>query len=77
MPELMKGLGVEATSAAQDQAAMKWQQFQRWGRHSLEYGSLPRKALTVAKPVTVAGLVVAGIVAVGALLRRLTSKVKR
>jgi hypothetical protein len=52
MPELMKGLGVGAPG----KAAMKWQQFERWGMHSLEYGSRRRKALTVAKPAVIAAL---------------------
>jgi uncharacterized protein (DUF362 family) len=52
MPELMKGLGVGAPG----KAAMKWEQFERWGMHSLEYGSRRRKALTVAKPAAIAAL---------------------
>src|SRR5205823_3436445 len=55
MPELMKGLGVERSG----QAMMKWQQFQRWGMHNVEYGSPARKALTVARPLAAAGLAAA------------------
>src|SRR5947209_20080557 len=55
MPELMKGLGVGASG----KGIMKWQQFQRWGMHNLEYGSPVRKALTAAKPVAKAGLAAA------------------
>ncbi len=57
MPELMKGLGVSLSG----QGIMKWQQFQRWGMHNLEYGSLPRKALTVARPLAAAGLAAAAL----------------
>jgi hypothetical protein len=67
MPELMKGLGVEWVG----QGMMKWQQFERWGRHNVEYGSLPRQVLTVAKPVAALGLAVAGGAMVTALVRRL------
>ena len=69
MPELMKGLGVELPG----QGMMKWQQFQRWGMYNLEYGSLQRKALTVAKPLAMVGLAVAGIAAASGVLRRLTA----
>ncbi len=68
MPELMKGLGVEHAG----QGMMKWQQFQRWGMHNLEHGNLPRKALTVAKPLAALGLAVAGAAAVTALIGKLT-----
>jgi uncharacterized protein (DUF362 family) len=52
MPELMKGLGVGRPG----QGMMKWQQFQRWGMHSLEYGTAARKALTVAGPLATLGM---------------------
>ena len=55
MPELMKGLGVKASG----QAAMKWQEFERWGMHNLTYGSLARKISTVAKPTAAAALALA------------------
>lgn len=68
MPELMKGLGVYAPG----QVAMKWQQFQRWGMHNVEYGSVSRKALTIAKPLAAVGLGVIGVAALTALVRKLT-----
>src|SRR5215216_7064996 len=60
MPELMKGLGVSLSG----NAMMKWQQFERRGMHNVEYGTAGRKALTVAKPLAVVGLAVAGVAAV-------------
>jgi uncharacterized protein (DUF362 family) len=57
MPELMKGLGVSLPG----QGVMKWQQFQRWGMHNLEYGSPARKALTVVRPLGIAGLAAAAL----------------
>jgi len=67
MPELMKGLGVEGLG----QSAMKWQQFERRGRHNLEYSTLARKAATVAAPLAVAALAVfGGLWGVNALTRK-------
>jgi uncharacterized protein (DUF362 family) len=60
MPELMKGLGVNLPG----NAAMKWEQFERWGKHNLSYGTTERRAFTVAKPLAALGL---GIVAIAAL----------
>jgi uncharacterized protein (DUF362 family) len=71
MPELMKGLGVELPG----QGMMKLQQFQRWGMHNLEYGSPERKALTIGKPLAIAGLVVTGAAAATALVRKLANGV--
>lgn len=68
MPELMKGLGVGFPG----QAMMKWQQFERWGMHNVEYGAARRKVLTIAKTLAAAGLAVAGPLAVTALVRRLS-----
>ena len=68
MPELMKGLGVDFLGSA----AMRYQQFERWGKHSLEYGTPTRKAISIAKPLAVAGLAVAGILGLNRLRRRLT-----
>lgn len=60
MPELFKGLGVEYPG----QGMMKWQQFERWGRHSLRYGSAGYQASTVVKTLAgigaVAGLLIGG-----------------
>jgi hypothetical protein len=66
MPELFKGLGVEYPG----QAAMKWQQFQRWGMHTVEYATMWQKARILAKPLGVAGLALAGSAAAAAWLRR-------
>ncbi len=57
LPELMKGLGVELASTAM----MKYEEFERWGRHHPAYGTPARKALTVAKPLAAIGLAAAGI----------------
>jgi uncharacterized protein (DUF362 family) len=67
MPELMKGLGVSLPGNAQ----MKWEQFERWGMHNVEFGTAMRKALTVAKPITVVGLAILGTVALTSLIRKL------
>jgi hypothetical protein len=57
MPELMKGLGVSLPG----QGVMKWQQIERWGMHTLEYGSAGRKAASVAGPLAVGGLAAAAL----------------
>lgn len=67
MPELMKGLGADANLGGQ--AIMKWEQFQRWGQHNVQYGTPARKAITVAKPLAVIGLSIAGIFGAGALIK--------
>jgi len=54
---------------------MKWQQFERWGRHNVEYGTAPRKVLTVVRAPAAAGLA-AGPLAVTALARKLGSRKK-
>ncbi|MDQ3374796.1 MAG: DUF362 domain-containing protein, partial [Acidobacteriota bacterium] len=59
MTGLLKGLGADANLGGQ--AIMAYEQLQRWGQHSLEYGTATRKVLTVAKPLTAAALAVAGI----------------
>ena len=64
MPELFKGLGVNLPG----KGMMEWQQFQRWGMHNLEYGSLRRQAATIAKPLAVAGLIVAAVSVLAAVL---------
>jgi len=67
MPELMKGLGVEDLG----KSSMKWQQFERRGMHNLEYGTMARKAVTVAAPFAVAALAVfGGLWGVNALTRK-------
>ena len=67
MPELMKGLGVDFLG----NAAMRWQQFERRGKHNLEYGTPVRKAISIAKPLAVAGLAVAGILGLNRLRKRI------
>jgi uncharacterized protein (DUF362 family) len=67
MPELMKGLGVSLPG----NAFMMWEQFERWGMHNVEFGTPTRKALTIAKPVAVAGLAVLGALALNSLIKNL------
>ena len=67
MPELMKGLGVDFLG----RAAMRWQQFERRGMHNLEYGTVKRKAISVAAPLAVAGLAIAGIFGLNRLRKRI------
>ncbi|MEJ7863146.1 MAG: DUF362 domain-containing protein [Pyrinomonadaceae bacterium] len=74
MPELMKGLGADANLGGQ--AIMKWEQFQRWGQHNVRYGTPARKAMTVAKPLAVIGLTIAGIFGAGALIQNFFSRDK-
>jgi uncharacterized protein (DUF362 family) len=66
LPELMKGLGVNFLG----NAAMKWQQFERWGMHNVQYGTMMHKAMTLAKPIVAAGAAVAGAALIAALLNR-------
>lgn len=67
MPELIRGMGVEAFG----DSAMKWQQFERRGMHNLEYGTVARKAATLAAPLAVGALAVfGGLWGVTALARR-------
>ena len=69
MPELIKGFGADARIGGQ--AIMKWQQFQRWGQHNVEYGTPTRKAVTIAKPLAAIGLTIAGIFGAVALGKKL------
>lgn len=71
LPELMKGLGVNFMG----NAAMKWQQFERWGMHNVEYGTTTHKVATIAKPIAVAGLAVAGAAAVVSLVNRVRKEI--
>jgi len=57
LPKLMEGLGVKTSGGA----AMKWQQFQNWGMHTLEYGSPWRQAAALTIPAALAALAVTGI----------------
>jgi uncharacterized protein (DUF362 family) len=67
MPELMKGLGVDFLG----NAAMRWQQFERRGMHNLKYGTPTRKAISIAKPLAVVGLAIAGILGLNRLRKRI------
>jgi len=58
MPELMKGLGMNLPG----NAVMKWEQFERWGKHNLSYGTTERRVITLAKPALAAGLAIAAII---------------
>jgi uncharacterized protein (DUF362 family) len=69
MPELMKGLGVESFG----KATMRWQQFQRWGMHNVQYGTPARKAATIGRPLAAIALFAAAVAGGAVLLRRLTS----
>jgi uncharacterized protein (DUF362 family) len=64
MPELFKGMGVELPG----NLVMKTQQLERRVVHTLEYGSMARKVVTIAAPAAVAALAVLGGM-VGAGLR--------
>src|ERR1043166_4248838 len=66
MPELVKGLGVDVF----DKAFMKWQQFERWGKHNLTYGTSERRIKTLAKPVIAMGMAVLAVLAAKGLLRK-------
>lgn len=66
MPELMKGLGVQAFGGA----AMRWQQFERREMHNLEYGSTRRRLSTVAAPAALAALTLAGVLGLTEMVRR-------
>jgi uncharacterized protein (DUF362 family) len=72
MTGLLKGLGADANVGGQ--AIMAYEQLQRWGQHNLEYGTTTRKALTIAKPLVVAGLAVAGVAALGKLIGKIAKK---
>ena len=75
MTGLLQGLGADANVGGQ--AIMAYEQLQRWGQHNLEYGTTTRKVLTVAKPLTAAGIALAGVIALTALVRKLTEKSER
>lgn len=73
MTGLLKGLGADANLGGQ--AIMAYEQFERWGQHNVEYGTPFRKALTIAKPLAVVGLLAAaGIAAVALAYKRNENK---
>ncbi|MFN7997176.1 MAG: DUF362 domain-containing protein [Bryobacteraceae bacterium] len=62
MPKLMEGLGVKVPG----KMAMKWEQFERWGKHRVEY----RGPAAFAKPIAGAAMAIGGVLALRALLKR-------
>ncbi len=72
MTGLLKGLGADANVGGQ--AIMAYERLQRCGQHNLEYGTRARQILTVAKPLVVAGIAVAGIFALGKLIEKVAGK---
>jgi uncharacterized protein (DUF362 family) len=60
MTGLLRGLGLDANLGGQ--AIMKWQQFQRWGQHNLEYGTTTRKTKTILKPLGVLAFLTAAAI---------------
>ena len=68
---LFSGLGVRRPG----EAAMKWQQFQRWGMHLIEYGSSRQVLRAAAKTAAGVGVATAGGVALAMGIRRLRDRV--
>lgn len=68
LPELMRGFGLSWPG----NAVMKWQQFERWGKHNLQYGAPERKLTTIAKPLAGAALLLLVSGAAYKLARRLS-----
>lgn len=66
LPELMRGLGLSWPG----HALMKWEQFERWGKHNLQYGAPARKLTTIAKPIGVAALLLLAAIATAKLLKK-------
>jgi hypothetical protein len=75
MTGLLEGLGADANLGVQ--AIMAYEQLRRWGQHNLEYGTRARKVLTIAKPLAVAGIAVAGVIALTTMVRKFTEKSER
>lgn len=69
MPELMRGLGLSWPG----QAVMKWEQFERWGRHNLQYGAPARKLTTIAKPLAGAALLFLAAGAAAKLVKKISA----
>jgi len=72
MTGLLKGLGADGYVGGN--AIMAYEQLQRWGQHNLEYGTPTRKVLTIAKPLVVVGLAVAGFAVLGKLIGNIAKK---
>ena len=69
LPKLFRGLGVKLPG----DIAMKWQQYQRRVEHVLDYGTLWRKAATLAEPLAYAGLALGAGVLLTGLLKSMAS----
>lgn len=67
MPQLMKGMGVEIPG----KATMKSQQWQRWGMHTIQYGSARQALSAIGKPAAAAALGIAAAIGLSALARKL------
>lgn len=67
MPELMKGLGVNWPG----KVVMQWEQFERRGVHSVQYGTNTRKIITIAKPLLGVSAAIGGVLGATALIRRM------
>ena len=65
MPELMKGFGMNLPG----QAVMKWEQFERWGKHNLTYGTSQRRIMTLAKPLLALGVAAGAVIGLRAFLK--------
>src|SRR5690242_13249513 len=65
MPELMKGFGMNLPG----QAVMKWEQFERWGKHNLTYGTSQRRMMTLAKPLLAVGVAAGAVIGLRAFLK--------
>ncbi len=66
LPELMRGLGLSWPG----QALMKWEQFERWGKHNLQYGTPKRKLTTLVKPIAGVALLLLALGGASSLLKR-------
>jgi hypothetical protein len=69
MSGLIAGFGADAELGGK--LIMRYEQFQRWGQHNVQYGTPARQAITIAKPLMAIGLAVAGVFGVMALGKRL------
>lgn len=74
MTGLLKGFGADANLGGQ--ATMAFEQFERWGQHNLKYGTPTRRVLTIAKPLAVIGIALAGVVGLKELADKLSRREK-
>lgn len=70
LPELMRGLGLSWPG----HAVMKWEQFERWGKHNLQYGAPARKLTTIVKPIAGAALLFLAVSAAAKLVKRMSAE---